>query len=53
MRSPDLVVAAFGPAEGAEIVQLVEHLSADVTAEPVLSLVATKDGKVVGQIRKG
>jgi putative acetyltransferase len=46
----DLIVAAFGPAEGAEIVQLVERLSSDATAQPVLSLVAVRDGRVVGHV---
>jgi putative acetyltransferase len=46
----DLIVAAFGRAEGAEIVHLVERLSADVTAKPVLSLVAVRDGRVVGHV---
>jgi predicted N-acetyltransferase YhbS len=41
----DLVVVAFGPAEGAEMAQLVDDLSVDATAQPVLSLVAARAGQ--------
>jgi len=46
----DLVMSAFGIAEGPEIVQLIADLLVDVTAQPVLSLVATADGNVVGHV---
>ena len=46
----DVVIAAFGDAEGAEITDLVHRLVDDPTAQPVLSLVAESGGKVVGQI---
>ncbi len=41
---------AFGPKEGPEIVELVDALLRDETAEPVLSLVAEADGEVVGHV---
>lgn len=41
---------AFGFEEGPEIVELITGLLADPTAEPLLSLVAVSDEKVVGHI---
>jgi len=41
---------SFGTSEGPEIVQLIGDLLLDVTAQPVLSLVATVDGRVVGHV---
>jgi predicted N-acetyltransferase YhbS len=46
----DLAMSAFGIAEGPEIVQLIGDLSADVTAQPVLSLVAVINESVVGHV---
>ena len=46
----DVVTAAFGPAEGPEIVQLIADLSADPSAQPILSLVAAMDDRVIGQV---
>lgn len=46
----DVVTAAFGPAEGPEVVELIVDLSADTSAQPVLSLVATTADRVVGHI---
>lgn len=45
-----LLFAAFGTVDGDEIAALVDALMVDPTAEPVLSLVATKDKRVVGHI---
>jgi putative acetyltransferase len=45
-----LAMSAFGLSEGPEIVQLIADLSVDVTAQPVLSLVATVDESIVGHI---
>jgi predicted N-acetyltransferase YhbS len=45
-----VIVAAFGVDEGKAIVALVDALSSDPTAQPVLSLVAESDHKVVGHI---
>lgn len=45
-----LAMSAFGPSEGPEIVQLIADLWVDVTAQPVLSLVATVDESIVGHI---
>lgn len=42
--------AAFGPAEGPVIVELVTGLLADDTAQPKLSLVAEIDGEIAGHI---
>lgn len=42
-----VIEAAFG---GAEIADLVERLVGDPSAQPVLSLVATVDGAIVGHI---
>jgi len=41
---------AFGQPQGQEIVDLVNDLLKDETAKPLLSLVAEKDGKLVGHI---
>jgi len=46
----DLAMAAFGSSEGPEIVQLMGDLLMDVTAQPVLSLVAIFNGRVVGHV---
>ncbi len=46
----DLAMSAFGLPEGPEIVQLIGDLSADVTAQPVLSLVAASNGGIVGHV---
>ena len=46
----DLALSAFGPSEGPDIVQLIAELSVDVTAKPLLSLVATADDRVVGHV---
>ena len=41
---------AFGPKEGAELAQLASDLLEDPTGQPMLSLVAEKDGSVVGNV---
>jgi len=46
----DLAMSAFGISEGPEIVQLIGDLTADVTAQPVLSLVAVANGSIVGHV---
>ncbi len=46
----DLAMSAFGVSEGPEIVRLIDDLSADVTAQPVLSLVAATHGRIVGHV---
>jgi len=46
----DVVTAAFGPTEGAENVKLIADLAADTSAQPVLSLVATMAGRLVGHV---
>ena len=46
----DLAMSAFGISEGPAIVQLIGDLSADVTAQPVLSLVAATNGSIVGHV---
>ena len=46
----DLAMSSFGTSEGPEIVQLIGELLVDVTAQPVLSLVATVRGRVVGHV---
>ena len=46
----DVVTAAFGPAEGPEVVQLISDLMADSSAQPVLSLVATLGDRLVGHV---
>lgn len=45
-----LLLAAFGDQEGPEIVELVENLSADPTAQPAQALVAVDDEDIVGHI---
>ncbi len=45
-----IVVAAFGADEGQEIVELIDALMVDPSARPVLSLVASAEGRVVGHI---
>lgn len=47
---PTLAMSSFGTTEGPEIVQLIGDLLVDVTAQPLLSLVATVDGRVVGHV---
>lgn len=46
----DLVRAAFGDAEGPEIAALIQALLADPTAQPLVSLVALADGRVIGHV---
>ncbi len=46
----EMVLAAFGEAEGREIVDLVADLLADPTAHPLWSLVATDDDQLVGHV---
>lgn len=46
----DVAAAAFGPAEGSEIVRLIADLVADASAQPVLSLVAVTADRVVGHV---
>jgi len=43
-------MSAFGQPEGQQIVELVNDLLEDETAKPLLSLVAERDGKLVGHI---
>ena len=43
-------MSSFGTSEGPEIAQLIGDLLVDVTARPVLSLVAIVDGRVVGHV---
>ena len=43
-------MSAFGQRQGQEIVELVNDLLEDETAKPLLSLVAEKNGKLVGHI---
>lgn len=45
-----VVLAAFGKAQGPEIVDLIDSLSKDASAMPVLSFVATCQARVVGHI---
>ena len=45
-----LLLRAFGEAEGAEIAGLVDDLSADPSARPLLSLVACSGTELVGHI---
>ena len=42
--------SSFGQEEGQEIVQLVNGLMVDPTAQPLLSLVADRDGRLLGHI---
>lgn len=46
----DVILRAFGEDEGAEIAELVSALMIDVTATPILSLVAEVEGGIVGQV---
>ena len=46
----DVVIDAFGDVQGQEIADLITDLLRDPSAQPLLSLVATADDKVVGQI---
>jgi len=46
----DVVIAAFGDVEGQEIVDLISELWVDPSAQPLFSLVASADNKVVGHI---
>jgi predicted N-acetyltransferase YhbS len=46
----DLVMGAFGPAEGPEVVRLIADLEVDASAQPVLSLVATLYDRVSGHV---
>ncbi len=43
-------IQAFGEKEGLEIAELVNDLFEDETASPFLSLVAVKNGKIVGHV---
>ncbi|AGW13769.1 putative acetyltransferase [Megalodesulfovibrio gigas DSM 1382 = ATCC 19364] len=45
-----VALAAFGKAQGPEIVDLIDSLSKDASAMPVLSFVATCQARVVGHI---
>ncbi len=45
-----IAIAAFGEAEGEEIVYLINALMIDKSAQPVLSLVASTTERVVGHI---
>ena len=46
----DVIVAAFGDAEGHVIAELVSQLLADPSAQPLVSLVATVNDRVVGYV---
>lgn len=46
----EVVMSAFGPEEGPEIVQLIADLLDDESAQPVFSLVATVERRVVAHI---
>ncbi|MCA1945274.1 MAG: N-acetyltransferase [Desulfovibrio sp.] len=46
----DVVLAAFGMPSGPELVSLIDDLSGDATARPLLSFVATSQGRIVGHI---
>ena len=46
----DVVIAAFGDVEGQEISDLISDLLVDQSAKPLLSLVATANGNVIGHI---
>lgn len=46
----DLVIAAFGPVEGPEVVRLIADLEVDASAQPILSLVATVADRVSGHV---
>ena len=46
----DVIVAAFGDAEGHVIAELVSQLLVDPSAQPLVSLVATANERVVGYV---
>ena len=46
----NVVNAAFGTVQGTEITQLITDLVADPSAQPLVSLVATSNDRVVGHI---
>ena len=46
----NVYIKAFGEEKGFEIVKLVNELFDDKTAEPLLSLVAVEDEKIIGHI---
>ena len=46
----ELAIATFGESEGPVISSLIEDLAIDITAKPMLSLVATIENRVVGHI---
>lgn len=46
----EVAMAAFGAKEGEQIVQLIADLLSDASAQPVLSLVATTDGCIIGHV---
>jgi putative acetyltransferase len=46
----DIHTQAFGSEKGPEIVELVDGMLDDPTAQPMLSLVAVSDGKLMGNI---
>jgi predicted N-acetyltransferase YhbS len=46
----DTIIAAFGDTEGKVIAELVDNLLADPTAQPLLSLVAVVEDRVVGHV---
>jgi len=46
----DVVIAAFSDVQGQEIADLITELLSDPSAKPLLSLVATINGNVVGHI---
>jgi len=47
---PGVILAAFGEAQGGEIVDLVFDLLEDQSAQPLVSLVSSVDDQVVGHI---
>lgn len=46
----EIHASAFGQPEGPEIIDLVDELLQDPTADPFLSLVAEQDGRLVGHV---
>ena len=46
----NVYIKAFGEEKGFEIVKLVNDLLDDKTADPMFSLVAVEDGKIIGHI---
>jgi predicted N-acetyltransferase YhbS len=46
----EVIIAAFDEVQGSEIADLVSDLLRDPSAQPLLSLVATTNDKVVGHI---